>query len=292
MKIIALNKQVLFFENYSRHCDTLFIYPDYSRLSKLLRRIHYRYFKKKFDIWYANKFKTCGKDTDSIIIFDSFLTVPAANYIKKRHPDLRVIYWFWNHIYDDSVIKKLSPDIELWSYDPEDCKKYNLRFNTQFYFKDLSTLSDSPIKQDFLFVGAEKGRGMYINQCAQLIEDAGLSKEFIVSDNTRKDRIKKWIPYDDLICKIQQSKCIVDIVPDAQKGLTLRPMEAIFLKKKLITNFRNIKTEKFYNPSNIFVIGEDNPEELESFINSPMKEIDSSLIEYYEFNNWINRFNN
>lgn len=69
-------------------------------------------------------------------------------------------------------------------------------------------------------------------------------------------------------------------------------MEAIFLKKKLITNFRNIKTEKFYNPSNIFVIGEDNPEELESFINSPMKEIDSSLIEYYEFNNWINRFNN
>lgn len=45
------------------------------------------------------------------------------------------------------------------------------------------------------------------------------------------------MPYDVVIDNILHSKCIVDIVPPEQKGLTLRPLEALFFKK-IINEFR------------------------------------------------------
>ena len=67
-------------------------------------------------------------------------------------------------------------------------------------------------------------------------------------------------------------------------------MESIFLKKKLITNNKNVKNFKFYNKNNIFIIGIDKWENLEEFLNKKYHDIDRKILEKYDFKNWLDRF--
>ena len=89
---------------------------------------------------------------------------------------------------------------------------------------------------------------------------------------------------------IAESKCILDYNQEGQVGLSLRPMEALFLERKLITNNTDIKNYDFYNHDNIFILGEDNINEIKEFINKPYKKIDQDIIDYYDFDQWLNRF--
>lgn len=294
MKLFVINDKVLFFNQYKTHIDTGIIYrPLHSSLAKFLRRIHLKSKFPFFHIWYSRDFKNCGKLSDVIILFDTILTIPASRYIIKQYPNMRIIYWYWNHIYNTSMVRALNAKVEKWSYDFEDCKKYNLIFNTQFYFPELVQPSiNTNILQDFIFVGAKKGRLKYIEQCEKMIDLAGLTKRFVVSNNTRSDRIKKWINYPDLIQLILQTRCIVDIVADTQKGITLRPLEALFFGKKLLTNFQQIESYEFYHPDNIFIIGKDNPAGLRNFVYSSFNHIVDVWKDYYSFENWLKRFSN
>lgn len=49
------------------------------------------------------------------------------------------------------------------------------------------------------------------------------------------------ISYQENLDNIRKSKCIVDVVQKGQIGLTLRPLESLFFKKKLLTNNKCIK---------------------------------------------------
>ncbi|MBP5204804.1 oligosaccharide biosynthesis protein Alg14, partial [Candidatus Saccharibacteria bacterium] len=60
--------------------------------------------------------------------------------------------------------------------------------------------------------------------------------------------------------------------------------------KKLITDNSNIVDYNFYRPENIFIIGKDDPGRLKDFISSPYKKINQKIVDYYEFENWIKRF--
>lgn len=96
--------------------------------------------------------------------------------------------------------------------------------------------------------------------------------------------------YNEVIDLVRRSKAVVDMMPDAQAGLSLRPLEALFMKKKLITNFRQIKEFSFYHPDNVFIMGEDHPEKLRDFLSVPFNEKVALYINYYDFSEWIKRF--
>lgn len=68
-------------------------------------------------------------------------------------------------------------------------------------------------------------------------------------------------------------------------------MEALFNRKKLITNNVNIISESFYSDDKIFVIGKDPIERLKDFIYSPMTGLSDEEIEMYNVSSWFNNFN-
>ena len=67
-------------------------------------------------------------------------------------------------------------------------------------------------------------------------------------------------------------------------------LEALFFKKKLITNNRDIVNLQFYNANNIFVLGIDKLENLKNFMDKPYENIEQKVIDYYDFNEWLKRF--
>lgn len=86
---------------------------------------------------------------------------------------------------------------------------------------------------------------------------------------------------------IKKTKAVLDLIDDAHTGLSLRVFETIGFKKKLITNNPEVTKYDFYNPNNIFVIGERNIEDIEGFMQIPFEELPKDIHRKYGFENWL-----
>jgi len=98
---------------------------------------------------------------------------------------------------------------------------------------------------------------------------------------------KDYISQYDNIVNTYESKCIVEICEEGQIGLTLRPFDALFTRRKLITTNRQIKFMDFYHPNNIYIIEDELLSGIENFMVKSYKQISDEIINKYEIKNWI-----
>ena len=260
----------------------------YLRFKHLNSKIPFKY------IWYG-KYKKYLNDYNLIIVFDFLMGLEILQYLRRKNKKCKIVFWAWNKLeynpkkYDNSIC-------EFFSFDKGDCIKYELKYNNQFYFPNIVNNSER-IKYDAIFVGKDKNRIKKILKIKEFMEKEDLNVKLHVNKDKEYNNfeIDKYlssesITYEELIKLIGQSKSIIDIVSNNQKGLTLRVMESIFFKKKLITNNESIKEYDFYNPNNIFILQFDDIKNLNSFINSEYDELDKRILEKYEFETWVNSF--
>lgn len=140
-----------------RQDNTFEIYKGQALVNRIIRKFHFKTNIPYQQIWYGS-WKKHISDNTTIILFDSIFNIKIINWIKRRWKNVRIIFWFWNPVKQDlykDLIKESG--IELWTFDPEDSIKYNLKFNTQFYF-DTIKLQNEELQYDILFVGKDKGR--------------------------------------------------------------------------------------------------------------------------------------
>lgn len=179
--------------------------------------------------------------------------------------------------------------IAFYTMNASDANKYGMFYTTQCYryFND-ETMYET--KYDFFFLGYKKGREKILLSLQNKLQQKGFSTNFIIRDHNQPET-----DFSENVKLAKQSRCIVDIVASQsiykQDGMTLRPLEALFLGKKLITNFNKIKEFDFYHPNNIYIIDEQfDLNSLESFMQKPYHTINDDIVKKYEVNNWINRY--
>lgn len=294
--VLLLPHKDYFYSQYKKYVETYYIFKDIKCKFILgIKRLHFILFPYFYKIWFTVSFNNAHFERyDKIIVFDSYYSPYLVNFLKRKYKDKDVILYYRNHIDDPSALKKVKSDISIWSYDPQDCEKYGLKFNTQFYFTSIfanNNIIETQQNYDFFFIGQIKGRKTIINEVNTILQKMGYKVLFYVIDETKKDSpSNRYIDYTEVIELMSRSRCIVDLVGAWQKGLTLRPLEALFAQKKLLTNFKEIKDYDFYSSRNIFVYGVDKISSLNEFLDAPM---DTSVIKYiakYNFPNWLERF--
>ncbi len=236
---------------------------------------------------------------DEVIVFDTGNAVELIRWIKKRFPEKKAILWYWNPVSISIPISKTKKTTaELWSFDPEDCKKYGLRYNTQFYMREnlLDASDNYTEKKDVFYVGQDRDRAKILYGLKQVFDENDITYSFHLvqynnSDNNQLFQYKELMKYRDVLFNIISSKAIIDLVSEEQSGLTIRPIEALLYKKKLITDMKGISAFKIYNPNNVFILGVDNMKDLPAFIHSPFDEKNyDSLCEFYLMEAWLERF--
>jgi hypothetical protein len=273
------------------------IYKNISLILKAFRRLHLKLNLPFYDLWFNEKWIKNLKQYHTVILHASIIKMPVIRYINKKYPQIRVIFWYWNPVDKILPIKKIKNlNCELWSFDADDCKKYCLKENTQFYFSEIEFEENNILEYDILFVGKDKGRLQNLLQLKNEFQNMGLKCNFtIVSDykffNFKKNyKYNNAIPYERILELLSKSVAVLDFVSKGQYGLTLRPLEAIFFKKKLITNNTEIKNIDFYHSDNIFILGMDKLEDLPEFIKKPYVGTDKRILAKYDFSNWLGRF--
>lgn len=269
------------------------IFKDVNIVLRMIRRFWMKFSLPFMSIWLSKEWlETCRK-SDVVIVHMSCLTMSLPRYINRVNPKAKVIAWYWNIVNESYVPSKIVGKCECWSFDPEDCKKYGMKFNHQYYFKTLIQEKNNP-QCDVYFCGSDSGRGRLLVELYDIFMEKGLKAKFQIvypkyegiPENLKANPQK----YEFILENNLNSKVILELMRPGQTGATVRQMEALFQKRKLITNNVNIKKEDFYRPQNIFILGEQSLDSLMEFINCPYDHSANQHIESYDVLSWLERF--
>lgn len=107
-----------------------------------------------------------------------------------------------------------------------------------------------------------------------------------------KEFCEKKLDSKNISSIVENSKIILDIQDPKQSGLTMRTIEMIGMKKKLVTTNRDIQNYNFYCPENICIIDRDSPEIPDEFVCAKYHDFDSDIYEEYSIDNWLRRIFN
>ena len=281
-------------------CSIFNIHKPVNIISKTIRKYHFKLFNAFHHVWYSDFYNI--KDVERIIVFDSIFNMQLLDDIRSNFKEAKIIFYYWNSITSLKDLNIIKSKVDgVYSFDFNDCDKYNLFFNSQFYFNINNDTNVLPV-YDSYFIGYDKGRFKILKQIADILEKNNFNVLFQIKANTSrkikykipiKYKISAEIDYRAIIDNIKSSKSIIDIVQKDQSGLTLRAMESLFLDKKLITNNKYIKDYDFFKKDNIFILDDynSNLDKLIMFLNGHYIKIGDNIKQKYLFNNWINNFN-
>lgn len=198
--------------------------------------------------------------------------------------------FFWNPLtrwskdpkYLTREIRSLEKDgFDFCTFDMRDAEAYDIK-QVRNVNRQLDDFAQAKQEQDFYFVGSPKERRDFLCALESRLKELNFSTKFLLIES-KADYISNY----ENIELSGKSACIVDVASGNQKGLTLRPFDALFLKKKLITNCKHISQMDFYDPQNIYIIEDLELKGIVEFMNAPYREIDSSIVKQYEVNHWI-----
>lgn len=275
------------------------IYKRRSFILRIIRRIYFLLNLPFKFIWYGN-WKRCLDRYDYIIIFSALMEKDIFKYI-RRYYNKKLIFYYRDPMiatpYNPLQLQKLNADIDIWSFDKADSAQYNLGYNPQFYFCDI-VKKEIDLKYDVVFVGFAKRRLDEIIYFKQILEQLNMKSYFhimpsrgIIYNKHEKENLSdRMLEYERILELNVSSKAILEINQQGQIGMTVRAMEALFIKRKLITNNQYIQEAEFYHPDNIFIIGVDNIINLKDFLARPYHKIDETIIEEYSYEKWLGRF--
>lgn len=186
------------------------------------------------------------------------------------------------------IEKACEMGFEFFTYNPYDAQKYNMKLTSQVYRRHWN-IELPPIQRDFYFIGKAKERGSILKELEIALKNKGFHVDFRIFDESSKD----YVSFEKNVCLSMGCRCVVDVVAKKfNAGQTLRPLEALFFKKKLLTNDESVKGSDFYHPSNIFVFDEKNIslDGIEKFMEEPFHEIEESIVAKYDVNNWLKHY--
>ena len=262
------------------------------------RNIFHRLLIKIFPDWFPNipsffisrKFRnklSILKSTDALLIIDYSDNQLLRAIKNSLTENPKLFYWAWNPIKENGLeyfqkIKNIG--FSPYSFEPKDAQQYQIGLLNQFYRMHVDYNQTNECTYDFYFIGFIKNRGEKIEKLKTYLIEKGFTVLFHVVDS-----INQSISYDENIRNILQSKCLIEIVEDGLKGVTLRPLEAIAFNKKLLTNNMNVTCMDFYNENNICVYDDENID-LSEFLIKENVTISEEILDNYDVNPWIKSF--
>lgn len=280
--------------------------PSSSISTKILIKLNKKFIKRKINDYYQEILNKSNKYDALLIIKGELIPNWFIQELKVKNPDMKVILYLWDAIKYIPNYFEISNYVDYtYSFDFDDCKKYQLMHLSNFRSSQYENFNDSKIVYDFTFIGTiNYDRAKIINEILKVTEGKYyfhlyFHKKWIyiikcIFNKDIRELPREYIKFNPLkheqILEVySNSRIIIDIQAPGQGGLSMRPFETLKMKKKLITTNNKVKNYDFYNEQNILVIDRKKVSIPTSFINSKFKNIDDEIIEKYSLNNWTKK---
>lgn len=293
---------------------TAYLYDERSVKSAFLRALNkivptwfnhhsYKYFHQIF-------LKHQNEDFDYVVVIKSDM-VPQKTLkeVKSFFKNTKLILYLYDSIKEvPGVENKFAYYDRVLSFDRADTlKNSNLVFRPLF-FSDVyvARKNTEGFKYDVSFMGTiHADRFKILKGIMNEVEEKGLKaywffflqakfmfywycltkREFRLSD--RKYFTVERKSGQEIASIVEQTRVIIDIEAPSQNGLTMRTIEMLGLRKKLITTNKDIVNYDIYSPNNICVIDRKNPHLPDSFADTPYQDVPDDIYKKYHISSWI-----
>lgn len=283
--------------NHINIFDIKYKYPNIK--SKIYNFILKTFSNKNIkNIYYGNeiikKLKGNNETQDLILTIKGDFIDPKAILEFKKYTQKSIAF------FNDSVtrcpkIKRVIPHFdEIYSFEKDDCKKYNLTFLTNWIYPISKNEKINAESQVFNISSKDK-RVPLLVKIASILKEKNINYKIIIFDKKNKSHkssveyISKQIPLAEVNDYLHNTQVLLDINRAGQKGLTFRVFESLELEKKLITTNSDIKNYDFYNPNNILIIDEKKPNIPLEFFSNDYQKIPEEILKNYTIEAWVNQ---
>lgn len=287
--------------------------PKNDFFTKVCIRLNFKaMIQKKIDSYYENIITNTKKEEfDYLFLVDTeTIDTKTIETIKNLHKNIKIYTYMWDSIKNrKKSLSLLLHSDKFFTFDRRDIeidKKIN--FLPLFYINDYKNIAEdkNDIQYDFSFIGTiHSDRYKIIKKFEEFAKENNanifyyfyspskvlfffqklLKKDFRTID--KNDISFSSLSKEKVINIIKQSKIIIDIHHPMQSGLTMRTIEILGAKRKLITTNHHIKEYDFYNPSNIFIVDRESLQLEKKFIETNYEPIGEKIYEKYSLESWI-----
>lgn len=287
--------------------------PKNDFFTKVFIRLNLKYFiSRRIDSYYKNIVDSTNNNPIDylLLVAPETIEIKTIEEIKCNHKNIKVLTYFWDSIKNKrTALSYLDISDKFFSFDSNDTKvDKKIEFLPLFYIKDYENISDEKnnLNYDITFIGTvHSDRYKIIKQIEKQCKSHNLRTFsyfyspsrilFLFQKLFKKDFRKiRWsdvsfqsLNKEDVIEIVKQSKAIIDIQHPLQSGLTMRTIEMLGAKRKLLTTNQNIQDYNFYNEHNIYILNKNTLEVNVEFINMPYRELSSKIYERYSLHSWI-----
>lgn len=242
-------------------------------------------FVEKYFIKQIKKLKKTHYDYVFGVRMD-FFTDGAIDFLKQKYPDAKYILHYWDscirmHNVDEIARKRPKNFDSMSTFDTEEYEKYKdegWKFRPLFYLPEFERINETKDKDyDIIYIATlSKDRARYYTALSQYCAEHNLKlytklyvKKFVYNMQ------KKWpmystlpidafsfksIPLEEIRHYMAHSRVMFDCSHFRQTGLTMRTIECLGARERLITTNHEIKKYDFYDKDNFFIL--DKPEDL------------------------------
>ena len=265
-----------------------------------------RYFEKVMKTVRAKKYDVVFLISGQSLSFSEDM----IQQIKDEQPQAKYVLYQWDSLKNFPYIEKIEPYFDkCYSFDKNDVATHeNLKFLPLFYTRRYENIGNSKKREfqyDFCFVGtAHPKKYKFIQMMTRQLKEV-YPNQFVyyffpsrivffyrklMNPELRHAHYSEF-HFDPLAGKemdrvFANSKCVLDSAQAGQIGLTIRVLEALGAKKKLITTNEDVVNYDFYREENIYVY--DGHFDLKApFFNSDYVEVENSVYEKYSLRNWL-----
>lgn len=230
--------------------------------------------------------------------------------LKHSQPQALFVLYQWDSMKNFPYIGEMHEFFDReFSFDRKDCSDHrNLQFLPLFYsrkYEQIGQIRNKEYRFDFSFVGtAHPKKYRFIKQMTAQLREV-YPKQFVyfffpsklvyyyrklMNPEFKHAKMSEFhfspLNGSRMDKLIVGSRCILDSPQDGQLGLTIRVLEALGAKKKLITTNEDIKNYDFYRPENVYVYnGRFDYDDI--FFNSSYQEIDEDIYQKYSLRSWL-----
>jgi hypothetical protein len=266
---------------------------------------------KPFILAYFNRIISQNRNTKFdylVVIRGEGFTVKVMQKLREAFPGALCILYLWDSIKYNNTLALFPYFDRILSFDPKDVEKYpELTLRPLFFLPQYRTIGQQkPGLIDLVFIGTvHSDRYSFIKSLESFFKSNGLNTFFYLffpnklifwqkkfTDPTfRKCNAGnfkyKMLSADEASGYMQKAKASLDVEGPGQTGLTMRTIEVLGAKRKLITTNKTIMAYDFYDERNVLIVDRNNPVIKMEFIKSPFNEIDPEIYNHYSLEGWI-----
>ena len=275
-----------------------------------------RVYRRSLSFYSSSYFKRIithnkGKNYDVVFfIKGEALTRKTLGRFKSAFPGAKFILYLWDSIQNYKELKLNLPLFDrTLTFDINDSLEIeSLIFRPLFYLDDYrdSVLEDAEKKIDLLFIGTvHSDRWIFLKDIKKQAEKQKLHVYYYLFIQSplvfifRKifDKRLRTLPFkhvrlksiskSEVIEHIKKSKVLIDIQHPNQTGLTIRTIEVIGARKKLLTTNPTVADYDFYSEKNISIINRKSPELNLDFWNAEYTELPEEIYNKYSLDGWV-----